>query len=352
MKPTTSDLIAEKLRRHIISGQWQPGMKIPTRKEIVVSLQSNATIVQKAVNTLIAEGFLEVGAAKKGTSVAQHPPHTCQYRIIFPSKANEDSLFGQAIKTAVAEHSDGSFQFSVFSGFEQHDQREQYERLLDEVKNCKIAGLIFITCSKQIESSPIVTIPGIPRAAIAGVGDFPSIPKVVLDLESFMDNAVAHLANSGRKRIAFLCPDSAQHLLEPYKHSLQQHGLTSEQHFEQFPGTTNSLATERLMNLMFHPQNGQRPDGLIIADDNLLAGAINGIKSTGISIPEELEIVSCSNFPNISDFQVPITHFGFDIPAIISLLTFNLRQIQNGKVPANTTKVPVVHRDFYEQNGK
>ncbi len=82
--PTASEKLAEELRARIVREYWAPGSRLPTRTKLISELGSCADVMQDAVKQLEAEGFLEVGARKKGTRVAPNPPHLARYRVVFP----------------------------------------------------------------------------------------------------------------------------------------------------------------------------------------------------------------------------------------------------------------------------
>lgn len=344
----SSDLIAKKLRHKIISGEWEPGLRIPTRKDIVNLVDSNATVVQQAITTLVEEGFLVVGAAKKGTTVAKNPPHQSQYRIIFPNSENENSLFSRAVKKAIADRKHSQNIYSYFSGFNKHDDIEQYNSLCDEVVNHKIAGLIFITSSKDQGNIATLSQSKLPKVAISNKGDFPGIPKLCLDLDSFIHAATQYLSKQGKKKVAFICPDTACFYVDSFRRYMKEFGLKVQSKFEQFPSIINTMVIKHLIELLFDANQTEQPDSLIIMDDNLIEGVDLALKK--LTTPTNLEVVACSNFPNLVKSDYPMTHFGFDIPAIIDLLTKNLENISLGKKVPHITKIKAIHEnDFFNK---
>ena len=73
--------------------------------------------------------------------------------------------------------------------------------------------------------------------------------------------------------------------------------------------------TLALVHLAFVVQQPERPDGLIVTDDNLLTSASEGLLAAGVRVPEEVSVVALTNFPNLVPSAVPVTRIGFDIPS-------------------------------------
>src|ERR1019366_5891260 len=80
--------IAQALRQQIISGALPPGGKLPTREEMELIFKASQPTLQKAMETLKRDRFVEI-RGRRGTYVAQHPPHLCRYAIAFPHKRRD-----------------------------------------------------------------------------------------------------------------------------------------------------------------------------------------------------------------------------------------------------------------------
>jgi DNA-binding LacI/PurR family transcriptional regulator len=69
---------------------------------------------------------------------------------------------------------------------------------------------------------------------------------------------------------------------------------------------------------MTHRNQTERPDGLIIADDNLTHFAMQGLKEAGISVPQEIEVVSHCNYPCLPQTSLPVHWIGMDTRELLS----------------------------------
>ena len=70
---TVSDQVAEQLRRLINSGEYKPGDRIPSERELALRLGVGRPAVREALRELKAQGFLVAGRGAQGTSVASLP---------------------------------------------------------------------------------------------------------------------------------------------------------------------------------------------------------------------------------------------------------------------------------------
>lgn len=345
---TASTRIAGRMRERIVRGIWKPGSRLPNRQVLIRELDASAAVVQEAVDQLVVEGFVEVGARRLGTRVAPHPPHLSRYRLVFPFGPHTWGQFWHALEAAAAARTTPEREFSCFYGLGGHRDIAEYQAVVDEVRARSLAGLIFASSANELTGTPLLEVPGIPRAAIALKHDLPGIPKVSLDLEHFLRQAVDILIAKGRRKIAILCASRAPQYAELFRAALSDHGLHAFTRWVQFASMQNPAASCNVMELLFHAGQTELPDGLIIADDNLLSGAATGLVRSGIGVPQALDVVALTNFPNIVATAVPVTRLGFDIPRLLDLLTERIEQLTHGDSPPEHTLLPgITESEFH-----
>ncbi len=334
--------VAKRLRQQIVRGQWAPGARLPERGALARDLDACQATLQEAVTRLIGEGFLEVGSRKMGTRVAACPPHLSRYRLIFPFEPNDWGQFWHALEAAARQRTTSDREFLCFYGLSGHRDIAEYEAVVDEVRTRRVAGLIFASSADELLGTPLLDHPGLPRAAIATEDKLPGVPKVSLDLDGFVDQAIGHLVSQGRRRIAILCANHAQTMHGKFRAAMAAHGLETHTRWEHFVSARNPMAARHVMELLMQPGRQARPDGLIIADDNLITAATAGLVTAGASIPSALSVVALTNFPNLLPAAVPLTRIGFDIPALLDLLILRLQQSARGENPPENTRVLAV----------
>jgi DNA-binding LacI/PurR family transcriptional regulator len=340
--PSAGEQLAEKLRAQIVQGAWTPGMRLPDRSVLASELGACLVTLQEAVAQLVDEGFLLVGPRKKGTRVADTPPHLSRYRVIFPFTPDDWGQFWHALEAAALQRSSPKQEFLPFYGLSGHRAIAEYQAVVHEVQTRQVAGLIFASSADELRGTPLLEYPGLPRVAIATGCQLPGIPKVRLDLDSLLAQAIDSLWAHGRRRIALLCASSATGMPTLFRRALAARGLPSRSAWEQFASLRNPHAARHLTELLLQSGQAERPDGLVIADDNLLTAASEGLIQAGVRVPDDLHVVAATNFPNLRPSAVPVTRIGFDIPAVLDLLVLRLQQVSRGETPPEHTAVPAI----------
>src|SRR5690242_16268161 len=97
---TKHRLILNQMRDQILSGHLKPGERLPTRRQIEQQFAAGPVTVQRALDRLARDGFV-VAQGRRGTFVAQRPPHLSQYALVFPSPTVKSSLlYGALVQAA------------------------------------------------------------------------------------------------------------------------------------------------------------------------------------------------------------------------------------------------------------
>jgi DNA-binding LacI/PurR family transcriptional regulator len=92
-----------------------------------------------------------------------------------------------------------------------------------------------------------------------------------------------------------------------------------------------------IVQLLMHLPRAERPDALLVNDDNLVPATTAGLAESGVRVPEEIDVVAHCNFPWATAGQVPIRRVGFDVRSILSLCLGYVYQLRHGqKVPRTT----------------
>ena len=86
------------------------------------------------------------------------------------------------------------------------------------------------------------------------------------------------------------------------------------------------------------------PDGLLIADDNLVEHAQMGIVDSGVRVGQELHLVIHANFPSAGPNVLPARRLGYDARTALSACLELLEEVRQGK-PAGVRVVPAVFED-------
>jgi hypothetical protein len=321
--PFRQNAILDAVRLEIIDGTVAPGQRLPTRSDLVARFDASSVTVQRALDTLTADGFVQ-SRGRSGTFVVDHPPHLCHYGLVISGAlAQRDSWphYWRALReeAAVLFDTKDPRTLSVYCGIEVRDE-PHYTRLLKDVQSRRLAGLIFATNPYYLINSPVLTLPRLPRVSVGGLAGS-VVPSVLdLDCQSIFDRAIERFAHMGRTRVALLTvPGIEAAHREHFLLQLQRAGLSSRPEWLQAAVIQYPYWAEHITRLLFRSGQDQVPDALLITDDNLVGPATAGLKALGLRCPDDVEVIAHANFPWPTASALPITRLGFDINQLLQL---------------------------------
>lgn len=311
---TRKKLVLETLRQEIVSGKYPPGAQLPVQTELTAHFGVGSSTVANALAVLGREGFVN-SRRGAGCTVCTKPPHLNTIVVAVPGRylaGSHWSNYYVVVNRVVSElRIETERPILVFEELE--DRTSQGFLELEElVRADRVAGIIFINPPAPLVGSIIMDKPGIPRVAVSSA-DEKSIDTSVAINGRFIENAVACLLALGRRNIALLTStagweqDYGRHIREV----LASNNVNCPPHW-QIPFNINTpLTVQSVVRLLFHGQ--EKPDGLIITNDNLVDDAVAGLVAEGVKIPTDLEVVAHCNFPWPPLKTFPFRRLGPDI---------------------------------------
>lgn len=307
------ELIVDELRRWIVNGHLEPGSRLPTRPEIEERFGAGTSTVQRALDQLKRDGFI-TSHGRNGTTVVNNPPHLARYALIFSDQPTHrvrvnfwPALANEAMR--LEQHND--FDVPLYYGVDGHTDAPDYQRLVNEVKQHRLAGLIFPAWPYPMEKDPLLLQKEVPIAVVGSVNG-----NIRLDAASFWRRACEHLAQQGRKRIACLTASDSEEIHADIVEHTSAFGLETRPYWWQIHNNRTPRGSVNAMHLMFLQGQPERPDGLIIFDDNLVEPATRGLLAAGMR-PQDLDIVAHSNFPWSTPSELPVRRLGFHAREIL-----------------------------------
>ena len=184
-----------------------PGSRLPTRDEFCEQFKVSRMTVQRALDQLTREGFV-VPQGRRGTFVAEYPPHLSHLAIVFhdnPAAGFAFSRFWEALyreTIALQRNAAQHRKISIFFDIEK-PEHEDFDKLEADVRANRVAGVIVTNYVAPRLQRLFDAHPRVPRVAIAGPPTFAmKTPRVQIDVPSFYDRALDHIARAGRKRVA------------------------------------------------------------------------------------------------------------------------------------------------------
>lgn len=155
--------------------------------------------------------------------------------------------------------------------------------------------------------------------------------KVLVDNVLAGMEATNHLIEAGAKRIAFLAGPARVNVsnqrIEGYLKALKDAGIPVSKELilhSDFDAESAKILTKKLM------ENSCPPDGLVVIADRLAIGAAFQFREMGLSIPEDIKIISFNNEPIAELFSPSISSVSQPLEKIGELaIQLLIEQIEN-----------------------
>ncbi len=314
LRATKQQELLTTLRGEIVQGVFAAGDRMPTRVELEERLGVSWFTIQQAFDALRREGFIRTDG-RRGTFVVEAPPHLHRYALIFPlhgEGTHGQSRFYEAFANA-AEQIQQKMPHIDWALFNLHDRTDEkdYSELLKQINTHRLAGLIFVMSPYRLNQTPIIQMPGVSRVMIASQSSN-NIPAIWMDYQALIEKAVRHLVDSGRSKLALIMARMTPGHVSMFKEAVSLQGAQTCNAWIQMLHESHKAMTGNLIELLMNPKQQQRPDGIIILDDNLVEHVTLAIMDAGLRVKDDLDIVAYSNFPMPAVSAFPVHRMGFD----------------------------------------
>lgn len=331
--PSRQRLLLGELRRRITAGLLQPGDRLPIRTELQRQFGASCVTVQRVVDRLVADGLVEA-RGPLGTFVAPRPPHLHRIAIVFPSGPSSDGAWSgyyAALARAASRLREEGHDLSVCYATEPHHPTAEFERLQETCRDGLIAGLIFASPPEIWEGTPVVEAP-LPRVVLCE-SQRAGIVHVEPDNASFFAQAAAKLAACGCRRVAAI---ASTEMTERTRDAEELQRIFSEAGIPLRPQWLLGAhldwpySAARLVRLLFAPWNTERPDALLVADDNFEQAVLVGLMAEGIRVGSDVTVLSHANFPLSSQSPLPVLRLGYDAVALLRAAIERIQTMRAG----------------------
>ena len=337
--PRNHNALLNELRRRILAGELAPGAQLPTRLELAEEFQASPHTLHRAVDILRRDGFVHT-VARKATYVVEHLPNRFHFAMVFGSRPSVHGAWNRFFQTLAntATHYDGSEaeprRISVHVGVDGHVDNRETKALLHAIDAQSLAGLIFPEepVASGLAQTLLMTRPGIPHVAFRGA-PLNSDTAAVTFGGAFLEKALDHLAAQGCRRIAVLGNLGSSPGEEATAAAIRDRGMTMRSHWFLMLPADRPECARKVAHLLLHEAQAERPDGMLIADDNLVKHAQMGIVDSGMRVGEELRLVIHANFPSPVPNVLPARRLGYDARTALESCLELLEEVRQGKPP-------------------
>jgi DNA-binding LacI/PurR family transcriptional regulator len=314
--------IAMTLVDDIKQGRYQPGMLLPTERELAKTYEVSPVTMRKCLKILSKRGEL-VRHPQRGVVVAspaQAAPKVGQIAFVTFCPNDNTNMYAKGISENL-DHD--RFTLAVYSAY--HDVKK-FSQLLENVLSTRPAGVIINTLPEEIYriNGELIAQTGIPVVALghseipeffcdrideSGTYNARKIAKFILKYQ-FRD--IAYFGTSPRSAsdetitairrelgpMGINLPEEKIHIIET------PHGYTSPPD----PFIDTRLYMTNLLNKGFNCEL------LIAGHDYLGVGALQALLKAGVAVPQQMKIISAMRCPveGISPMKLTTIDFNQD----------------------------------------
>lgn len=308
--------LAEQINQQFIwliaSRQLHPGNRLPPVRELAKHLSININTVRTAYQRLEANGLV---ATRHGSGTQVLPINsnllarlagavqTNTVGIIFPNMGNPFyQTFLQGVEEITHE------QHIMLFICNMHDDPEELENSFAQLLAKHVDGIITVSCSvRGLLQEKSDGTPAIPLVTV----DWPDCKEnvVLLDLKNAGYQATRHLIEHGHRRIGLITFNQDLSNVLPinsgYEQALKEAGIKPEEKLiARVPGFEMNTGAQGMQTLL---ANSQPPTAIFAIADILALGAMQTIKASGLTIPEDIALTSFNDIAFAPLVEPPLT---------------------------------------------
>lgn len=334
--------IADQLRQRIVAGRLKPGDRLPTQVELIAKHKVSGVTIQRALDRLARDGFIET-QGRRGTFVVEKPPHLNHYALVFCEPVQDeksDSRFykvlEEVVRTVEGEH---GCRISVYHGLT-HDRSEDYLQLLDDARHHRVAGIVGVD-PWPLHQTALHLEKCVPWVTIVSGPIWPDVPRVYPDVFGMVDRALDEVAVAGARRAAVLVtPNSYDFLQRHLREAAAQRNVVLEDRWIQVCPSWPVAATVHAVQLLMHGPAKQRPDVLLVLDDNLVPSAMAGLIATEMRVPRDVRVIALCNLPTAGPAMLPVLRIGVEAKEVLGAALSAIDQQRCGEQPQMVRHIP------------
>lgn len=328
-----TEKVKASIRSAILDGTYRPSRRLPTFAEMESDFAVGRAVIQQAVEALKRDGFIR-SESGRGLFVTENPPHLYQYGLVMSGSPESgwDHLTTALNKEALLiEQNDPQHGFRFYYGM-RAGADEPLRQLRDDIDSHRLAGLVVDPVAATVLDSALAPGSGPPRVYLWADEHTGMTPCLTVDGSQLLERSLNYLKERGRKRVALLQISNTNNYMD-FRKLFADAGMEHHHPWIQSVGRNDPASTESLIALLMDYRFDVRPDGLIIADDNLVPAVSRGLLRAGVKVGDELELVAHCNWPWPPQSVLPMTRIGFDVREVLQRAIRTISQLQAGETP-------------------
>lgn len=343
-RPPKFDKILAALRADILSGEYQPGDRLPTREVLAKLFSSTKVTMQKAMDVLIEEGLLTARRGA-GTYVTDSAESNLPIFLIVDHERGV-SRFTDALITEAETRVSGKhiINICVFKGL--NYTSPEIERLYSLIHDHRVAGILLALPWKKVRETPIFKSTGTPKVFIGMREYSEDTPHVTFQGQiNVYARVLDHFKAQGCRSAALIrsIVNDSWLLDDPFPQMAKERGLNVPEEWLHGAPRSSPATAARVAKLLFR-NHKDAPEALHIADDNFVPAISAILADSSISAAKDLKVTAHANFPYPTACHVPARRIGYDARQFVQKGLDALSRIREGLQPANSV-IPAIWED-------
>ncbi len=329
--PSRQAALLQDMRRLIVEGHFRPGARMPIRAELQRNFAASCITVQRVVDRLARDGLVEA-RGPLGTFVVDRPPHLHRIALVFPNAsgpANRWNSYYAALSRAAEDLRRDGLLIDQFCAEPARQSTPDFDQLQNLCRDGLLAGLIFASPPEQWTGTPVSDAP-LPRVSLSAC-QHPDAIVSHPDQDSFITHAVAHLAQIGSRRPAVIAGTQVTEHPNRWTQCFAEAGIPLRPQWLLGADLEHPSSATRLARLLAAPWSGERPDALVIADDNFEDPVLAGLMAEGVRVGSEMQILAHANFPLQSRLAAPVVRLGFAVTSLLRHAVDEIMAMRSGR---------------------
>ncbi len=207
----------------------------------------------------------------------------------------------------------------ILTLFDTEEDIENERKYIEVISDRQMDGIILTSVYVEDETLRIVDNAGMPYALIQRMADYKNGLGVKVDDVRGSSMAVQHLIDYGHKKIGNISglsyTDPGRNRLKGYKETLKKNGIDMvpgyivEADFTEAGGYT---AMKKILEL------ASPPSAVVVGNDLMALGAMEAVKDSGLSIPDDISIVGFDDIwvarktnPSLTTVRADLYNMGY-----------------------------------------
>jgi DNA-binding LacI/PurR family transcriptional regulator len=218
-------------------------------------------------------------------------------------------------------------------------------RLIDDIESHRLAGLFLAV---PTEALPVIR-PHAGRLPVAGIVPQHVTREEVGDMVRFtmadrwLEIAVEYVASRGCRRVAVItASNQGPRFISKAMEVVASQGLETRTAWIQAVWPGQASWARHCVHLLFEAAERDRPDCLLITDDNLVEESVGGLVELSLRVPDEVHVVGHCNFPWRVPSVLPVKRLGYDIGEMLGQAIKTMYSNRHGVLHRHDIEMAVV----------